>query len=227
MQAAAAPASSAVAGLKRIGDVPAFTSHIDGFLVQDHDVLNAVLLREIAARLKAEKGEMVSNRKGWHSQRDLFDRTEPGFVRLAGHIRSALVGAARRYVPSFDIEGQETYLEGWINVNWKGGYNSPHGHSGAHLSGVYYVSVPKAADGGQGAIEFLNPAGAITREGDFGKAMVAASVSIAPQPGQILIFPSYLRHWVAPNEAERERVSIAFNMKVHDSAIEPAPAGDS
>jgi hypothetical protein len=29
----------------------------------------------------------------------------------------------------------------------------------------------------------------------------------------LLMFPSYLRHWVYPNESDQDRVTIAFNVR--------------
>ena len=41
----------------------------------------------------------------------------------------------------------------------------------------------------------------------------------------MIIFPSYLRHWVYPNEEESERVSIAFNIRYSSAAqYPPQPA---
>ena len=50
--------------------------------------------------------------------------------------------------------------------------------------------------------------------------------SVKPKAGLLMIFPSYLRHWVYPNEEESERVSIAFNIRYlkHASKRPPQPA---
>jgi len=34
---------------------------------------------------------------------------------------------------------------------------------------------------------------------------------LRPAPGEMILFPSYLVHWVYPNETDEERWSIAFN----------------
>ena len=40
-----------------------------------------------------------------------------------------------------------------------------------------------------------------------------------PAPGTLVVFPSTLKHWVHPNTAEEERVTIAINAKI---AVDPA-----
>jgi len=37
--------------------------------------------------------------------------------------------------------------------------------------------------------------------------------TLTPKDGMILIFPSYLRHWVYPNDEDENRISMAFNFK--------------
>ena len=76
---------------------------------------------------------------------------------------------------------------------------------------MYYASVP--LEGRSGAIEFLDPranANAYTIEGAvcFNRKFV-----IHPKPGNLLLFPSYLTHWVQPNEEATDRITITFNIR--------------
>jgi len=41
-----------------------------------------------------------------------------------------------------------------------------------------------------------------------------SKVQFRPVAGTMLIFPSFLKHWVYPNQDDEERVSIAFNARV-------------
>ena len=61
--------------------VPFVTIRLDGF-----EELNRRLLGEIGERRKAEPGIDRSNRYGWHSALDFFDRAEPAHAELAGEI---------------------------------------------------------------------------------------------------------------------------------------------
>ena len=36
---------------------------------------------------------------------------------------------------------------------------------------------------------------------------------INPKPGNLLVFPSYLTHWVQPNGDSTDRVTVAFNIR--------------
>jgi len=190
---------------------PAFASPMMLFQVQDCEVLNRQLVEEGQAMRARSPGVTRSNREGWHSEDDFFGRTEAGCAALRAHILEAVHETTRLLSPHFDFAAYRALCQGWINVNPPGAFNAPHDHSGFALSGVYYASVPP--EGKSGAIEFLDPrvnANAYTIEGAvcFNRKFV-----INPKPGNLLVFPSYLTHWVQPNGEATDRITVAFNIR--------------
>lgn len=181
------------------------------FEVDDAAKLNKALLAEIAVRQKAESGMIKSNRKGWHSERDLFDRTEPAHAKLAQLLLRMMARATKGVAPDTDFTNVELLADGWVNVNQRGAYNAPHDHIGAFWSGVYYVKVPKKAGGQSGAIEFLAPHKPLPGKGIIKAPITTEKVVIYPEVGTVLIFPCSLVHWVHPNDDDEDRVTIAFN----------------
>ena len=112
------------------------------------------------------------------------------------------------------------WLTAWATILDSGGHQAPHIHPAAWLSGVYYVQVPSAvtADdpGHAGWIEFGRP--------DPGyNATVEPDVRlIRPEPGRIVLFPSYFYHRTLPFEASDYRISIAFDVMREDMSKSPA-----
>lgn len=202
--------------LNRLNPITAFASMIESFEVLDHEELNPRVLEAVAAMRAADEGVTSSNKLGWHSQRDFFDRREPALRELSDRVKLAVISAIQRYWPEFDPRTDRIGAEGWINVNPINAFNAPHAHAGFHLSGCYYVRVPEPSERWSGALEFLSPLGGVAAELDFGKKMIDMNISIPPQAGRVVLFPSYLRHWVLPNQEDEDRVSIAFNIKVFD-----------
>src|SRR5205085_4617856 len=100
--------------------------------VPDADALNQALLGEIAVRRAGEESVSRSNVAGWHSASDFFARTEPAHARLAEHIREATWTATRLTGAANKFAAINMALDGWINVNPAGAYNSPHDHPGAY-----------------------------------------------------------------------------------------------
>jgi len=99
----------------------------------------------------------------------------------------------------------------WMIANLPGGYNAPHTHPGAHWSGVYYVAQPDVKTGSSGKIEFLDPRTDLPNWHLLEASAFNAKKSIQPMPGELILFPSYLLHWVYPNETSQDRVTIASN----------------
>lgn len=182
------------------------------FEVAEAVKLNKLLLTEISKRRVSEEGLAKSNRKGWHSAPDLFERQEPGHAKLAKMLLRMMAQITGQLAPKTEFGKLEVVPEGWINVNPKGAYNAPHDHPGCFWSGVYYVQVPENA-GEAGVIEFLSPHEVLPHNGIIQAAITADKRRIRPVAGDVLIFPSQLVHWVHPNESEDDRVTVAFNAR--------------
>ena len=96
----------------------------------------------------------------------------------------------------------------WININRKNNFNLPHCHPNSAFSGVIYLKTNSTC----GKINFRNPTASSVFpindmiNGYFGRWF------FSPEPGDVLIFPSYLDHYVEPNLSDEDRISISFNM---------------
>ena len=97
------------------------------------------------------------------------------------------------------------YGGAWVNLLRNGAYNKVHNHPGAVWSAVYYVSLgrPDKTIPDNGLIEFMDP-----RPGNIH----GGKEKIEPEDGLLIIFPSWLYHYVNPYQGEMERISIAFNI---------------
>lgn len=188
-----------------------FSTPLLRYRVPDHEALNEALVEE-GARLRASSpGVDKSNRLGWHSAGNLFDEDAASIVSLRETAEAAVLDATRRIKAKTDPATLHLKLFAWMNANPSGGFNAPHTHPGAHWSGVYYVSQPEVETGNSGMIEFLDPRSDLPNWRLLGAPAFRAKKKLRPEPGEMILFPSYLVHWVYPNEADGERVSIAFN----------------
>jgi uncharacterized protein (TIGR02466 family) len=181
--------------------------------LQDAESLNERLLGEIAERRKVEPGIDRSNRYGWHSAVDLFERPEPAHAELAGEIDAIVAAAAGKLIPDMP-EGLERRHEGWVNVNPAHAMNAPHDHAGMFWSGCYYVRVPLPADEEDklsGAIEFIDPRGSLGSSAMLETPFTKPRFTARPASGTCLLWPSFIKHWVHPNRSTEDRVTVAFN----------------
>lgn len=103
--------------------------------------------------------------------------------------------------------------EMWVNVLDTGGRQATHNHANSFISGVVYLTPthPEArtvfmkSPGGTDFAFKNDHAGSI-----MGPYNADKWISPAPQPGDLVLFPSYLMHAVPPNPGER-RITMSFN----------------
>jgi uncharacterized protein (TIGR02466 family) len=112
----------------------------------------------------------------------------------------------------FELGRRKLVLDSlWINVMNQGAVHTPHIHPHTVVSGTYYVTVPDKA----GAIRFEDPRLAMLMAAPAKKAKARSAnrpfATIAPKPGMLLLWESWLRHGVEPNRAKAPRISISFN----------------
>lgn len=170
--------------------------------------------------------------------RDVVDGLVEHFSAMAGRANSSsanlshtamlrpsdnplLVGAAAQITPLLTDFGALLFgerlgwslKEMWVNVLDTGGRQAMHNHANSFVSGVAYLTPthPEArtvfmkALGGTD-FAFRNDHAAVT----MGQYNADKWVSPAPEPGDVVLFPSYLMHAVPPNPGGR-RISLAFN----------------
>lgn len=112
----------------------------------------------------------------------------------------------------FNLDGRKLKLEDiWINILPPGGIHTGHIHPHSVISGTTYVAVPPGAS----AIKFEDPRlpmmmAAPTRLKDAREEMHSFHY-VTPEPGDVLLWESWLRHEVPLNMAEEERISVSFN----------------
>lgn len=187
-----------------------FSTPLFSFEVKGHETLNVALIEEGRKLRNQSEGASKSNKGGWHSKGNLFNEPENCFTMLSVMAETAVKQATRR-ISKIDLDTLDMKLFAWMNMNPVGAYNAPHTHPGAHWSGVYYVSQPEVEDENAGRIEFLDPRSDLPNWRLLKASAFNSKKSLKPQPGEMILFPSYLVHWVYPNIADDERISIAFN----------------
>ena len=136
----------------------------------------------------------------------------PRRMTVFAELKRRLDRHAAAFGAELGFEGGRPKLDSlWVNVLKPGAGHSGHIHPRSALSGTAYVATPTGA----GAIRFEDPRlpammAAPPRRADLPEAE-RAFVTVAPQPGALLLWESWLRHEVVPNAGRERRVSISFN----------------
>lgn len=191
-----------------------FASPLMSHVWSDAAELNDALCERILAHEKVSRGVPYTNVGGWHSEIGQLDFCGDAGRRLIRHMYEMADEATRRVFMDSQqpVKPVHWTLDAWANVNRAGDFNRTHTHAGTTWSGAYYVDPgdPPAGEAGT-PIHFFDPCQG--RANTFMPLIVPISLLIHPQPGLMLLFPSYLPHMVYPHRGNRPRISIAFNLR--------------
>tara|TARA_Y100000592_G_scaffold56812_1_gene89125 strand:+ start:1615 stop:2184 length:570 start_codon:yes stop_codon:yes gene_type:complete len=168
------------------------------------------LNKEINEIIDKDKGRKISNSGGYQSNNiDYKSFTQIYFLS------EIIKREARQYKTLLGLKEDCVLDNMWINVNKYKDFNISHIHPLCSISGVFYVKCPKES----GDIVFENTAASLLAniwgESDTDKYTLNTSIkwNITPQENVLLLFPSFLNHYVEPNMNKQERISISFNIK--------------
>ena len=155
------------------------------------------------------------NYGGYTSYASLNDLTQRAslFADLERAIAKHVASFAREL--QFDMAGRKLKLDSlWINVMEKGAVHTPHIHPHSVISGTCYVTVPPKS----GVIRFEDPRLPMMMAAPPKKPNARPEnrsfVDIAPKPGMLLLWESWLRHGVETNQARGRRISVSFNYRL-------------
>ena len=150
-----------------------------------------------------------SNKGGFQS--DFLDQSQEVLHPLINHIKEE---TAKYSKVAFNIDKQYSIGSMWLNINRNKDYNLVHTHPHCDFSGVYYISTPKDC----GMLSFENPYkdGMESHWVNYQKTEYnlynSYTVNIVPVRHSLIIFPSYYKHGVDPNNSGEDRISISFNL---------------
>ena len=188
-----------------------FSTPIWSSKIKNYQTVNDSMLNYITDLQKKDSdGVIKSNFKGWHSKNfDMKDVEPKNFIEeIKTNINTAINDM------DWDLQTQEVKISNmWAIINTKGSLNQKHHHSNSDLSAAYYVSAEKNC----GNIIFYDPRPAKVYKHPIAKnpnILNATINSISPEPGMLILFPSYLEHSVNPNLSDHKRIVISFNLSL-------------
>lgn len=172
-----------------------FHTPIWGFVMNSEKYHAEDYLEKILHLRQDSVGVTRSNFLGWQSVSDLH--THGVFRELIGTIENIASPILKKY-----NQLPQKINSMWANVNHQYCSNGAHVHQGT-LSGVFYLRVPKNS----GKLVFVNPS-----VRSDAHPIRADNYSVQPELYALILFPSWLEHYVEQNLSSQERISISFNI---------------
>lgn len=190
-------------------------------VVQTTDIENAASLNAKLLPAVAALEQQVPNTKpdDWactvyttlHSDLDLF-AIEPfsEIMPLAMREISRYAQTMHMHAPPENLR----VLDAWINIYRKGDSQEMHVHQNSVFSGIYYIQAPD----GCAPVQFRSPEADVMidppRTGT--DELNSTDVRFPAISGQMIVFRSHLRHAVLTNMSEAPRISLSFNVDIHE-----------
>ena len=187
-------------------------------------------LRKLILALEAQ-GEKQANPNPYtprnaslfESHFDFFSSDE----RCVAELREFCLGELVQLVAQLSGYDAETtrrlrvHTDAWFHVTRRGGHFGVHNHPMASWSGVYCVS-PGSNDPAfhdSGRLSFLHPSAIAAMYLDAGNAKLMRPFNVDNRgfdlvPGQLVLFPSWVQHYVMPFNGDGERITVAFNCAI-------------
>ena len=163
---------------------------------------------------KKDKGRIVTNRGNNSYQSNNLDFSlENKKLKLYKLMQTVDLLVQNIYMGIW--QGDIILANAWLNINRKGAFNVPHIHDESVLSGCIYLKVP--SNSGSLSIEknyneqFIYSNIGKVKKDNPQPHITATRMYIAPEEGEVIVFPSHIPHQVDPNESDEDRISIAFN----------------
>ena len=188
-----------------------FFSHAVGHFILEDEMkeLNEKLINLSLDLEKKNSGVVKSNIGGYQS--DFLQRSN----KIIGATKEVFLKALSQFADTIYIKKpyKVFFDDPWLNVNRESHANKIHTHPRSDLSLTYYCEVP--ADSGR--IVFENPVlHQRTTSIWYEKHDVWNSeyINLAPKKYDLIMFPSYLPHFVEPNKSNKPRISLACNAQI-------------
>jgi len=214
-----------------------FSVPISQTQLPDAESLNARLKPKIL-HWEAHEGDRksiptaVAKHAVYESDFFFFDRNDADVKRLAYFCLNK-VGEMMMRLNNYDesrVRQLRIFCHSWYHVTRYGGYTGPHNHPMASWSGVYCLTPGEKPEGypESGVLRMMDPRPNIAMYLDPGNSQLrdpyaTGTLSWHLKPGQLLLFPSYLYHEVAPFWGTDERITIAFNAWIREAG---EPSGE-
>ena len=180
------------------------------------DRFNADLAAECRSLREFDKSGRAWSKRNYpggytsYASMNELHRFSSTFTRLEQRIRRHVLAFAREL--DMDLRGREVRMtDCWVNIMPPSAAHSLHLHPLAFISGTYYVATPRGCPG----LKFEDPR--LDRFMAAPPRLPSAApsnrshVTYPARAGNLVLFESWLRHEVAQNRVEAERISISFN----------------
>ena len=164
-----------------------------------------------------DSSKKVGRKTNWQSNHNPNLHEHPKYKPLGKKV----LELSKTYIDDLKFEFEDHYITGmWSNILKPGEFHSPHTHSNNLVSGVFYLQTNDNSP----AITFLDPRPQSSVLQPQAKEYDIFNSTMFYYPAKVnrmILFPSWLEHYVPQNDTKFSRVSIAFNVMLKGQVGRP------
>ena len=155
-----------------------------------------------------DSSKKVGRKTNWQSNHNPNLHEHPKYKPLGKKV----LELSKEYIEDLKFEFDDHYITGmWSNILKPGEFHSPHTHSNNLVSGVFYLQTNDNSP----AITFLDPrpqSSVLQPQAKEYNIFNSTMFFYPAKVNRMILFPSWLEHYVPQNDTKFSRVSIAFNV---------------
>jgi len=181
------------------------------YRVNDDTINFNQIIADIYEIKKSDEGRVISNIGGWQSNGFSLNLQNKNteIDKLMHYIKNN-VQICHEQLRIRKVY-QNLKMEYWININSFNNANSKHTHPGAIISGSVYIKVPKNSGNIYFCPNILEHYFYETYT-EFNTDFAHTETEFIAEEKKVILFPSFLPHYVARSNSHEDRISIAFNL---------------
>ena len=164
-----------------------------------------------------DSSKKVGRKTNWQSNHNPNLHEHPKYKPLGKKV----LELSKTYIDDLKFEFEDHYITGmWSNILKPGEFHSPHTHSNNLVSGVFYLQTNDNSP----AITFLDPrpqSSVLQPQAKEYNIFNSTMFFYPAKVNRMILFPSWLEHYVPQNDTKFSRVSIAFNVMLKGQVGRP------
>ena len=164
-----------------------------------------------------DSSKKVGRKTNWQSNHNPNLHEHPKYKPLGKKV----LELSKEYIEDLKFEFDDHYITGmWSNILKPGEFHSPHTHSNNLVSGVFYLQTNDNSP----AITFLDPrpqSSVLQPQAKEYNIFNSTMFFYPAKVNRMILFPSWLEHYVPQNDTKFSRVSIAFNVMLKGQVGRP------
>lgn len=150
---------------------------------------------------------------------DFVTVPDPAVTSFANFAKDCFFKAAADANKKYWPKGMNVTVEiheSWCHITRDGGYHDMHIHPNSSWSAIYYVDVGDTGGSNKNGVNrFFNPNNSMYLDAGTAWCTANNSIDIMPEPGMMIVFPSWIQHSATTYRGKKDRIVIALNCKIN------------